>query len=161
MNWLSDIGAPWWWIALGLVLAALEMLIPGVYLVWLAVAALATGLLTLVFDFGLALQVVDFVFLSLIAVFAARRFVSERGIESSDPLLNNRMGRLLGQTATVSLAIEHGEGRVNHGDSQWSARGPELPAGARVRITRFDGGTLIVEPLTLLSDEETAPPAEA
>ena len=161
MDWLADIGAPWWWIALGLVLAALEMLIPGVYLVWLAVAALATGLLTLVFDFGLALQVVDFVFLSLIAVFAARRFVSERGIESSDPLLNNRMGRLVGQTATVSAAIEHGEGRVNHGDSQWSARGPELPAGARVRITGFDGGTLIVEPLTLLSDEGTAPPAEA
>ena len=161
MDWLSEIGAPWWWIALGLVLAALEMLIPGVYLVWLAVAALATGVLTLVFDFGLALQVVDFVFLALIAVFAARRFVSERGIESSDPLLNNRMGRLIGQTGTVSVAIEHGEGRVGHGDSQWPACGPEMPAGARVRITGFEGGTLIVEPLTLLADEGTAPPTEA
>ncbi len=35
----------WVWIAIGLVLAALEMLVPGVYLIWLAVAAIITGLL--------------------------------------------------------------------------------------------------------------------
>ena len=36
-----------------------------------------------------------------------------------------------------------------------------LPAGTRVRIIGSDGGTLIVEPLTLLKDEGNAPPAEA
>ena len=35
--------AHWVWITIGLVLAALEMLVPGVYLIWLAVAAIITA----------------------------------------------------------------------------------------------------------------------
>ncbi len=161
MDWLADIDAGWAWIAFGLTLAALEMLVPGVYLIWLALAALATGALTFVFDFGVALQVIDFVFLSLIAVYTARRIFSEQPIESTDPLLNNRVGRLVGQTGTVTVAIEHGEGRIHQGDSDWTARGPELPAGARVRIIGFDGSTLIVEPLALIADEGSAPLGQA
>lgn len=161
MDWLTEIEAHWAWLALGLALAGLEMLVPGVYLFWLALAALATGALAFVFDVGLPLQIVEFVALSLIFVFTARRMVSERPIESSDPLLNNRLGRLVGQSGTVSQAIEHGEGRVRHGDSEWPARGPELATGARVRIIGSEGSTLVVEPLTLLADEGTVPPASA
>ena len=161
MDWLNDLDAAWAWIGLGLVLAGFEMIVPGVYLIWLALAALVTGALTFVFDPGVPLQVVNFVFLSLIAVYTARRMFGETPIASDDPLMNNRMGRLVGQTGTVSVAIEHGEGRITQGDSQWPARGPELPAGTRVRIIGSDGGTLIVEPLTLLKDEGTAPTAEA
>ena len=153
MDWIGGIEARWLWIALGLGLAALEMLVPGVYLVWLALAALATGALAFVIDVGLPLQIVEFVFLSLIFVYTARRIYGDQPIESDDPLLNNRMARLVGQTGAVSHAIEHGEGRVRHGDSEWPARGPELAAGERVRITGFDGGTLIVEPLALLKNE--------
>jgi hypothetical protein len=154
-----DIEAYWAWAALGLTLAGLEMLVPGVYLFWLALAALATAALTFAIDPGVPLQIVSFVFLALIFVFSARRILRDQPIESTDPLLNNRMGRLVGQTGTVAAAIEHGEGRVRHGDSEWPARGPELAAGAPVRISGFDGGTLIVEPLTLLKDEGTVPPA--
>lgn len=158
MDWLQGLDAHWVWIAIGLALAVLEMLIPGVYLIWLAVAAIVTGALTWVFDFGVPLQIVEFVFLSLIVVYSARRMLSEQPIASADPLLNNRMGRLVGQTGTVSQAIADGEGRVRQGDSEWLARGPDLAAGARVRITGFEGGTLLVEPLRLLKDEGTLPP---
>ena len=37
MNGLEGFDAHWVWIAIGLVLAALEMLVPGVYLIWLAI----------------------------------------------------------------------------------------------------------------------------
>lgn len=152
MDWLSDFDAYWVWLSIGLLLAIMEMLVPGVYLIWLALAALATGALTYVLDLGVPLQIVNFVFLSLIIVFSARRMVRENPIESTDPLLNNRMGRLVGQTATVTQAIADGDGRVRHGDSEWLARGPDLDAGARVRITGFEGGTLVVEPLMRLED---------
>lgn len=155
MDTPGGIEAHWIWLAIGLALAGLEMLVPGVYLIWLAAAAIATGLLTWAFDFSVALQVVEFVFLALILVYSARRILAERPIESADPLLNNRMARLVGQTARVAHAIVHGEGRVAHGDSEWPARGPELDVGARVRIVGFDGGTLVVEPLA------ERPPAEA
>jgi membrane protein implicated in regulation of membrane protease activity len=158
MDWLGDFDAHWVWLTLGLLLAALEMLVPGVYLIWLAAAALITGVLTFAFDLSLPLQVVDFVFLSLIAAFSAKRFLGEKPIESSDPLMNRRGARMIGETALVTAAIEHGSGRVKVGDSEWIARGANVAAGERVRITGTDGSTLLVEPLAV-ADQGALPPA--
>lgn len=149
------------WIALGLVLAGLELVVPGVYFLWLAVAALVTGALVWAIDPGLIMQIVDFVFLALITVFSAKRFLRDRPIQSSDPLLNNRMGRLVGQAAVVTQPIRNGSGRVKQGDSEWMARGPDLDAGTHVRVTGSDGGTLLVEPLSLTGDEGTLPAGPA
>jgi membrane protein implicated in regulation of membrane protease activity len=159
MDWLGDIDAHWVWLTLGLLLAALEMLVPGVYLIWLAAAALITGVLTFAFDLSLPLQVIDFVFLSLIAAFSAKRFLGEKPIESSDPLMNRRGARMIGETALVTAAIEHGSGRVKVGDSEWIARGAETAAGERVRIIGTDGSTLLVEPLAV-ADQGALPPAK-
>lgn len=152
MNGLEGFDAHWVWIAIGLVLAALEMLVPGVYLIWLAIAAIITGLLTLGMDLGLPAQVVVFVSLSLIAAFSAKRFLRDSPIESSDPLMNRRGSRLIGENAIVTHAIDGGSGRVKYGDSEWIARGPDAEEGARVRITGSDGAILLVEPHTLISD---------
>ena len=157
MDWLDGENAHWVWLTLGLVLAGLEMLLPGVYLIWLAVAAIVTGVLTAAFDLSLPMQVIDFVFLALIAAFSAKRFLRDRPIESSDPLMNRRGARLVGETAVVVQAIEHGSGRIKLGDSEWIARGPNVAAGERVRISGSEGAILLVEPLTLLSDEGTQP----
>ena len=157
MDWLEGLSAHWVWLTLGLILAGLEMLLPGVYLIWLALAAIATGVLTLAFDLSLPLQVIDFVFLSLIIAFSAKRFLGERPIESTDPLMNRRGARLVGETALVVQAIEHGSGRVKLGDSEWLARGPNVAAGERVRVSGSEGAILLVEPLNLLSDEGTQP----
>ena len=156
MDWFSG-NEHWVWMTLGLVLAGLEMLVPGVYLIWLALAAIITGVLTATLDLSVPMQVLDFVFLSLIIAFSARRFLRDRPIESSDPLMNRRGARLVGETAVVVQAIEHGSGRVKLGDSEWIARGPNVAAGERVRISGSEGAILLVEPLTLQSDESTQP----
>ena len=157
MDWLNDLDAHWVWLTLGLVLAGLEMLVPGDYLIWLAVAAIITGVLTGLFDLSLPMQVIDFVFLALILAFSAKRFLRDKPIESADPLMNRRGARMVGETALVVQAIEHGSGRVHIGDSDWIARGPDVAAGERVRIVGSEGASLLVEPLTLLSDEGTQP----
>ena len=152
MDWLRDIDAYWVWLTLGLVLAGLEMLAPGVYLIWLGIAALATGALTFVLEPSLPVQVIDFVFLALIAAFSARRLLGERGIPSADPLMNRRGARLVGEIATVTQAIEDGSGRIHLGDSEWIARGPDVPAGTKVRVAGSDGAVLLVEPLKALEE---------
>jgi len=159
MDWFNSLEAHWVWLTLGLVLAGLEMLVPGVYLIWLALAAIATGVLTGLFDLSLPMQVIDFVFLSLIAAFSARRFLQDRPIASSDPLLNRKGARLVGETALVVQTIEHGSGRVRLGDSEWIARGPDVAAGERVRITGNDGAILLVEPLGRLIEGGSPRPA--
>ncbi len=150
----------WIWIAVGLALAVLEILVPGVYLIWLAAAALITGGLSYLVGFGWPLEIISFVSLALIAVYSARRYLSERPIISSDPLLNQRGGRMVGEIALVVQPIESGSGRVKLGDSEWIARGPDTAVGERVRISGNDGAILLVEPIALIADQ-TAPEGEA
>ena len=160
MDGLDSFDPHWIWITLGLALAALELLVPGVYLIWLAAAAIVTGVLVYLLDLSLAAQVIDFVFLALIFAFSARRFLRDKPIVGADPLLNKRGGRLVGETAVVTQAFDGGSGRIRHGDSEWLARGPDVDAGARVRIIGHEGSILLVEPLALLSGEGTTPPRE-
>ena len=154
MDWLDGFAAHWVWLTLGLVLAGLEMLLPGVYLIWLAVAAIVTGVLTLTLDLSLPFQIIDFVSLSLIIAVSAKRFLSDKPIESSDPLMNRRGARQVGETALVVQAIEHGSGRVKLGDSEWIARGPNIAAGERVRVCGSEGAILLVEPFGLPPEAE-------
>lgn len=147
---MDGIETYWIWLVIGLALALLELLVPGVYLIWLAMAALAIALLAFVSAPPLALQVIAWVSLSLIFAFSARRWLRDRPIVSSDPLLNNRAGRLVGETALVTQAIDSGTGRVKVGDSEWTARGEDAEAGARVRIIGARGTELLVEPVALI-----------
>lgn len=162
MDLLDNLDPALWWLVIGLAFAALELVVPGVYLIWLAAAALTTAALTFVLDLGIAVQVVNFVFLSLIIVYSAKRWLRDRPIESSDPMMNRRGDRLVGEQAVITVAIDGGEGRARLGDSEWIARGADQPVGTRVRIAAVKGPILEVVPLA--SPEEagdTLPPATA
>jgi len=137
----------WAWLALGLALAAAEIAAPGFFLIWLAAAAFATGLLAWVVPIGVPVQVVLFAVLAFAAVVAARRWLAMSPAVSADPLLNDRGGRLVGEVVEVTEPIVAGRGRVRQGDGEWLARGPDMPAGTRARVAAHDGTVLIVEPL--------------
>ena len=144
---LDGIEPYWIWLVIGLVLAALEIVVPGVYLIWLAIAALVTGALTFIFDPGVPLQIINFVSIALITAFSARRILRNKPILSSDPLMNKRGARMVGETCVVVQAFEGGTGRVRLGDSEWLARGGDIAVGERMRITGNEGAILLVEPV--------------
>lgn len=145
MSWFLSLDPNWFWLTLGVVLAAAEMLAPGFFLIWLAAAAIATGLLTSILPIGTAAQLGLFAVLSISLVYVGRRWFRTNPIESDDPLLNNRGGRMIGEVVTVVEAIDGGSGRVKVGDSVWTANGPDAPVGARVRIIGVSGTSLKVE----------------
>jgi membrane protein implicated in regulation of membrane protease activity len=136
----------WGWIGVGLLLCGLEMLVPGVFLLWLGLAALLTGLVTLATGIGVAAQLIVFGVLAVAAVFVGKRQYSDHGIASEDPLLNDRLARLVGATVTVEMALIAGRGRVRVGDSVWPAEGPDMPIGTIAVVTATRAGALIVEP---------------
>jgi membrane protein implicated in regulation of membrane protease activity len=147
MNWIDSLEPQWFWLALGLFLAAAEMAIPGVFLIWLAGAAIITGLIAWVIPIGVPLQIVLFGVLAIVAVFAGRRYLRDNPIVAADPAMNKRGARMVGQTALVTEAIVGGTGRVHFGDGEWLVRGPDAPVGARMRIIGSDGAELLVEPM--------------
>jgi hypothetical protein len=147
---LGGLDAHWWWLLAAALLALIEIVSPGIFSIWVAAAAAATGLLVLTFGMPLAFQLALFALLALAAVYAGRRWYERNPVSSSDPMLNDRTARLVGQTVVVVAAIRGGEGRVKVGDGVWAARGPDADEGARVRITGADGACLRVEPERLI-----------
>lgn len=146
MGEISTIEAHYAWLAIGLVLAAAEMAIPGVFLIWMAGAALITGALAWFTPIGVPLQIVIFAFLAIIAVFSGRRYLSKHPVAEADPMMNRRGDRVVGETVIVTQAIEGGSGKVRLGDTEWLARGSDAAAGARLRVVGHDGVVLLVEP---------------
>ena len=142
-----DLDPHWMWLLAAIVLGIAELLVPGVFLIWLAAAAAATGLLTLAFGIDLPFQLAAFALVSIAAVYFGRRWYLANPMPSADPMLNDRAARLTGRTVVVTAAIVNGEGRVRVGDSVWSCRGPDCSEGSRVRITGADGSCLKVEPV--------------
>ena len=147
MGDLEGLDPQWGWLALGVVLATAEMLAPGYFLIWLAAAAIATGLLAMATPIPLAIQVGLFAGLSIAAVLAGKRWLRDNPIASPDPLMNDRGGRLVGETVVVTQVIAGGGGRVAHGDTEWLAKGPDAEPGSRMRVAGHDGAVLIVEHL--------------
>lgn len=146
-DWINALEPHWFWLLAGALLGAAEIIVPGFFLIWFAIAALITGALTLLFPISIPLQIGLFAVLAVFTVYFGRKWFVANPIVSSDPKLNDRGARLIGEVVAVVEAIEHGSGRVKVGDSVWSARGADAAQGARVRVTGADGSVLLVEPL--------------
>ncbi|WP_417309396.1 NfeD family protein [Devosia sp.] len=145
ISFVASYGA-WSWVVAGLILLGLELVLPGGVLVWLGAAALVTGGLALTLPIYWPLQFVIYGVLALGSIWLWLRFRGE-GVESDRPLLNQRAARFIGQEITLDEPIHDGSGRLMLGDTVWRIVGPDLAAGARVRIISADGAVLKVEPV--------------
>lgn len=137
---------PWWWLGLAVLLGIGEIVTPGVFLIWVAAAAAITGALAMLIPVPIALQFLVFALLCLAAVWVGRRWYADNPVASQDPHLNDRTARLIGEVATLMEPVRNGRGRVRIGDGVWDCAGPDMDAGAAVRITGAQGTLLVVEP---------------
>ena len=144
LDWIAALGGWAWWV-LGLILLGAEIMLPGFFFLWFGVAAILIGISALLIDWPWQMQVVGFVVLSVIAALVGRRFAGNLDEETADPHLNLRAGRLEGRTFVLAEPIVEGQGRVRIDDSIWQVRGPDAPAGARIRVTGADDAVLTVE----------------
>jgi membrane protein implicated in regulation of membrane protease activity len=134
----------WSWVVAGLVLLGLELVVPGGVLVWLGGAALITGVASLVLPIYWPLQFVIFGVLALVAIWVWLR-VRGAGIASDRPYLNARADRFIGREIVLTEPISGGAGRVSLDDTVWRIEGPDLAAGARIRIVGASAAVLKVE----------------
>lgn len=140
----------WHWIALGLGLAAAEMVLPTNVLLWFGIAGVATGLVVAVADIAAAWQAVVFASLAFVSYFPVR-WAAKRvrdGDTAGDDTLNRRGRSAIGHHVTVIEAIENGYGAVRVGDSRWRATcGTDMPEGSKVEVLDIEGTTLKVKPV--------------
>lgn len=135
----------WSWLVLGLLLAGIELLIPGVFIIWFAVAAFLTGILDFIFALSWQSAFIVFSILSPISVFAGRA-IDRKNHTAKDP--SELSDTLMGQTFMLTESIQNGYGRIRVADSSWRVQSTEsLLKGAHVRVvgTSPDKTTLLVK----------------
>ena len=128
------------WIVFGLVLLGAELLLPGVFLLWVGLALLGAGSASLA-GLSLAAQVAAFALVLGASVWVVLR----RRDPAAD--INATGAGLVGRAATVTEA-DGADGRVRVGDSEWSAvaaRGDLPPPGSQLRVTAVRGIVLVVD----------------
>jgi len=137
----------WHWFVLGVLLLIAEMLLPtGFFLLWIGAAAIAVGALAWVVPtLAWEAQAVLFGVLSIASFFVWRRFAPGNPV-SDQPSLNRRGHSYVGRTFTLTAPIVNGVGKLHVDDSQWRVSGPDVAAGAQVRVVAVDGTTLRVQP---------------
>ncbi|MHA1190588.1 MAG: NfeD family protein [Alphaproteobacteria bacterium] len=144
MGLIEALGGWTWWL-IGMILLAVEVVVPGFFFLWFGIAAILIGVGSLLVEWPWQVQVAGFAILSLAAAFLGRKVMGYKDTPSDDPNLNLRASRLNGRTFILTDAIEQGAGRIKVDDSVWRVTGPDTPAGATVRVTGADGATLMVE----------------
>jgi len=143
----------WWhWLAIGLALAAAEMLTPGgFYFIFLGISGLLVGAaLGLGAPLPTWAQVLAFCILSFALLILLRKRL-QRWLSRPTPAKSGKepQSDIVGEIGVAVEEIAAGEGgKMELRGTQWSARadGLSLAKGQRCKVTRVDGLTLWVRP---------------
>ena len=135
------------WASAALLLIAAEVMAPGVFMLWLGIAAAVVfAVVLLVPGIPPLWQALGFIVLSFVSIAVYRRYYRKSDEQSDQPLLNRRAEQFVGKVFVLESAIVNGSGRIKVGDALWTVIGPPMPTGSKVRVMAADSMTLTVIP---------------
>jgi inner membrane protein len=135
----------WFWLIAAGLLLFMELILPGVFLIWLACAAATVGIVSYFFDLSWQVEAALFAGFAMVYVYLAAPWYSKVKLPNSDqPNLNQRIYSYVGKSYTLSEAIIDGQGKLNIEGARWDIIGPDLPAGSHVKVISVEGMKLRV-----------------
>lgn len=145
MKIIEELG-PWTWWIIGFLFLILEIIVPGVFFLWIGFAALVLGTAALLVPMAWQVQIIGFAVLAVAFALLGRRINNRFGRAPENQTLNQRGKQYIGQNYVLDADLDNGQGRVKIGDTFWLVRGPAgLSAGSTVRVVEAEGTVLIVE----------------
>ncbi len=143
---LTVFGSWTWWVIAGIFLL-LELALPGVFFIWLGLAAVAVGFVLFLVDVAWQFQLALFAILSVVFVLAARPWFRKGQLAESDrPNLNRRMQAFVGRSFVLDEPIANRRGKLAIEGTLWEVEGPDQPKGEWVTVRGVEDMRLIVEP---------------
>lgn len=139
--------SPWFWAVGAVIIAFLELVVPGYYLIWIACAAALTAIASFVVTLTLSSQLTIFIAASLVCCvagfFVYRRMVAQA---TDTRPLNQRELDLIGAAGVAAEAFANGQGKARIGDTVWLAEAADdIPRGAPIVVKEVRGTTLVVD----------------
>ena len=113
------------WIIAGLALSLLELIVPGVYLIWFGLAAFVVGIaiyfIPMVFTTQLIIFAIASGIFAVIGVVVYRNIFNRVKVPSEYRNLNNTAEQFVGQLVTISEDAADNRTKVKIGDTYWLA----------------------------------------
>lgn len=130
------------WILAGLAFVGAELLIPGVFMLWIGIASIGAGLALMAWpEMPFVYTVLLFIAVLSAGIFGALRL---RRITGDKPQVNLPGSAVVGRIGIVTDTTGP-QLRVRLGDSDWSAQAEEpFAAGDRVEVVGVEGTHLKV-----------------
>jgi len=144
LEWIVSLGS-WNWFILAALLLLIEILAPGMFMLWLGLSAILVGIISGAVVWSWQAQLIAFAVFAIAAVPAWRHFARKVEKPADSPFLNRRAEGYVGREFTLDKPIVGGVGTIRIDDTVWRVTGPDAPAGSRVRIARAEGAALMVE----------------
>lgn len=137
------------WLLVGLLLSLLELVVPGVYLIWFGFAAFAMSLLVLTITLDITAQLFWFALFSavfaIVGLFAYRYIFKRTQTPKEYQNLNDSAQQLVGRKVTVAEEVEDNQTKVKIGDSFWLAYTEKpLKKGDTAKITGVKDSLILV-----------------
>ena len=137
----------WHWYIFAAILILIELMIPGVYLLWFGLAAIAVGIATFFFALTPLWQIVVFAVLGPGIAYLGRsvyKLGHTMSTQDIDNHLNKRPEKLIGVTFYLKNPVAYGVSEVELQGTIWRVTGADMPAGTLVEVARVNGNTLVV-----------------
>lgn len=138
------------WVSVGFALMILELIIPGIFIVFLGMAAVLTGLVLFIFDMRFLYQIYFWAFSSGVIIFFGGRAMEK--IFPSDKVVSEKTeepftGKIVKVTQKITPDVP---GRVSYQGTEWTAKsiGSEIEVGRFARIYDKENMTFIVNELS-------------
>ena len=113
------------WVIAGLALSLLELIVPGVYLIWFGFAAFVVSIAVYFMPLEFTTQLIVFAIASgifaVIGVAVYRYIFSKAQVPAEYKNLNNTAEQYVGQLVTVAEDAEDNRTKVKIGDTYWLA----------------------------------------
>ena len=140
----------WSWLIFGVILMAIELFMPGVFVVWIGFAAVISGIIFSIFtDLTLSYQLLTFAILSIICVILGWYIYGQVLTKSSRKdyqTLNNGAESFIGNEYSLLEDVVNGRSKAKVGDTVWLVQAPDgLKQGAKVIVESVDGVVLKVK----------------
>src|SRR5262249_62328991 len=129
----------WDWFIAGGLLLVLEVLAPGVFMLWLGLAAMLVGAISSFVDWSWQAQFIAFAVFSVAAIPLWLRVSRQVGAATDQPFLNRRAEALVGRIFTLEKPIMDGSGPIPIHDTVWRVPRGDVPARDPAQAVRGDG----------------------
>lgn len=130
----------WGWWIVALFLLGVELLMPGFFFLWIAIAGFVTGCMLLFIPIAsLNIQLMAFAVLSVISIMLWRLYAPKHPLHSDRPLLNKRGQQYVGRVFNLIEPIQNGQGKIKVDDTLWKVYGEDCGLNSKVKVIAIKG----------------------